>query len=62
MSESSNNGSSILGKELLVICMGVSTFADDLEKQGVKKVVRVDWKPPATDDEEILELLDKLGP
>ncbi len=42
--------------------MGVSTFADDLEKQGVKKVVRVDWKPPATDDEEILELLDKLGP
>lgn len=58
--ESSNDGSDILGKKLVVINVGISTFADDLEKQGVK-VVRVDWKPPAGGDEEILDLLDKLG-
>ena len=51
---------SIIGKKLAVINIGVSTFADNLEKQGVK-VARVVWKPPAAGDEEILDLLDKLG-
>jgi hypothetical protein len=60
MSKPIEESSSILGKKLAVITVGVSTFADDLEKQGVK-VVRVDWKPPAQGDKEMLELLDKLG-
>ncbi len=49
----------IIGKKLNVINIGVSAFADELEKQGVK-VVRVDWKPPAGGDREMLDLLDKL--
>jgi FdrA protein len=49
----------LLGKELKVINLGVGTFADDLTTQGVK-IVRVDWKPPAGGDAEVLDLLDKL--
>ncbi|MDA4111928.1 MAG: fdrA domain protein [Thaumarchaeota archaeon] len=60
MSKMIDESTSILGKRLAVINIGVSTFADDLEEQGVK-VVRVDWKPPAAGDKEMLELLDKLG-
>jgi hypothetical protein len=55
-----DNNQSIIGKTLKVINVGISTFADDLEKQGVR-VLRVDWKPPAQGDEEMLKLLDKLG-
>jgi hypothetical protein len=51
---------SIIGRALRVISLGISTFADDLEKQGAK-VLRVDWGPPAEGDEEMLKLLDKLG-
>jgi hypothetical protein len=55
-----NIASSIISKKLNVINIGVSTFADDLEKQGVK-VVRVDWRPPAGGNKEMLDILDKLG-
>jgi hypothetical protein len=57
---SSGTSPSIIGKSLNVISLGISTFADDLGKQGVK-VLRVDWAPPAGGDEEMLKLLDKLG-
>lgn len=49
----------LLNKKLKVINIGIKTFADDLEKQGVE-VVSVDWRPPAGGDVEILKLLDKL--
>jgi FdrA protein len=51
---------SLLGKEIRAINVGIPSFADDLESQGVK-VQRVDWKPPAGGDEEMLRLLEKLG-
>ena len=51
---------SILGKKLRVVNVGLPSFADDMASQGVD-VVRVDWKPPAGGDEEMLRLLDKLG-
>jgi hypothetical protein len=51
---------SVLGKEIKAINVGIPSFADDLESQGVK-VERVDWKPPAGGDEEMLKLLEKLG-
>jgi len=60
MSNTIEKATSILGKKLVVISLGVSTFADDLEKQGVK-VLSVDWKPPAEGDKDVLALLDKLG-
>jgi len=53
-------GSSMIGQKLNVVNVGLPSFADDLESQGVK-VTRVDWKPPASGDEEMLRLLDKLG-
>jgi hypothetical protein len=51
---------SILSESLKVVNIGVQSFADDLESQGVK-VVKVDWKPPAGGDEEMLRLLEELG-
>ena len=53
-------GPSIFNEELKVVSIGISTFADDLNSQGVA-VVRVDWKPPAGGDLEMLRLLEKLG-
>jgi hypothetical protein len=50
----------LLGKEIRAVNIGLPSFADDLEAQGVQ-VTRVDWKPPAGGDEEMLKLLDKLG-
>jgi hypothetical protein len=50
----------LLGKEIRAVNIGLPSFADDLEAQGVL-VTRVDWKPPAGGDEEMLKLLDKLG-
>jgi hypothetical protein len=49
-----------LDKKLVVVNVGLPTFADDLDSQGVK-VIRVNWKPPAGGDEEMLRLLEKLG-
>jgi hypothetical protein len=51
---------SILGQRLKVVNIGLPSFADDMESQGVD-VVRVDWRPPAGGDEEMLRLLDRLG-
>ncbi|MDG7006573.1 MAG: fdrA domain protein [Nitrososphaerota archaeon] len=50
----------LIGRPLKTINIGIPTFADDLESQGVE-VVRVDWKPLAGGDLKMLELLDKLG-
>lgn len=49
----------LFNKKLKVINIGIETFAEELEKQGVE-VVHVDWRPPAGGDVEILKLLDKL--
>ena len=57
---SSEKATSLLRKKLVVINIGISTFADDLEKQGVRGV-RVDWEPPAEMDKEMSDLLDKFG-
>jgi hypothetical protein len=51
---------SLLGQELKVVNIGLQSFADDLESQGVK-VARVDWKPPAGGDLKMQKLLEKLG-
>ncbi len=52
--------SGILGKEIRAINVGIQSFADDLESQGVK-VERVEWRPPAGGDEAMLRILEKLG-
>jgi len=50
----------ILGKEIRAVNIGIPSFADDLEEQGVR-VIRIDWKPPAGGDEKMLKLLERLG-
>jgi hypothetical protein len=55
-----NNSDSILGKKLNVITIGVSTFAEDLRKQGIE-VLDLDWRPPAGGNPEMANLLEKLG-
>jgi hypothetical protein len=51
---------SVFREKLIVINLGLPSFADDLQSQGVE-VTNVDWKPPAGGDQEMLKLLDRLG-
>jgi hypothetical protein len=49
----------IFTQPLVVINLGLDSFAENLEDQGVE-VVRVDWKPPAGGDQEMIDILDQL--
>jgi hypothetical protein len=49
----------IFTQPLVVINLGLDSFAENLESQGVE-VVRVDWKPPAGGDQEMIDILDQL--
>jgi hypothetical protein len=53
-------GKSLVGKRLKVINLGIPSFADDLESQGVA-VIRTDWTPPAGGDADMLKILEELG-
>jgi len=49
----------LLEEPLVVISVGVRTFADSFERQGVE-VTQVDWVPPAGGDPKMMELLEDL--
>jgi len=49
----------LLNNPLIVINLGLDRFAQYLEDQNVE-VVRVDWKPPAGGDQEMIDLLNRL--
>ncbi len=49
----------LLNHPLVVINLGLESFAKNLEDQKVE-VVRVDWRPPAGGDQEMISLLDQL--
>lgn len=49
----------ILNEPLNVINIGLDGFAASLEDQDVD-VLRVDWRPPAGGDQEMIKLLDQL--
>jgi hypothetical protein len=49
----------LLNTPLVVINLGLDKFAQNLEDQDVE-VVRVDWRPPAGGDQEMIKLLDQL--
>ena len=62
-SEKFNKG--FIGKNFLDICsgsgnIGLEAFAQDLRQQKVE-VVHMDWSPPAGGDEDMADLLSKLG-
>lgn len=47
-------------KELVVVNMGLDSFAENLRKEKVD-VLQMDWRPPAGGDKHVISLLDKLG-
>ena len=49
----------LLEEPLVVISVGVRTFADSFERQGVQ-VAQVDWIPPAAGDQKMIDLLEDL--
>ncbi len=49
----------LLSGPVVVINLGLGQFANSLEEQGVE-VVQVQWTPPASDDQEMKDLLAKL--
>ncbi len=49
----------LLSKPLVVINIGLDSFARNLRDQKVE-VIQVEWKPPAGGDKEMIDLLDKL--
>ena len=51
--------SKLLTEPVIVINLGLKSFTENLEKQGVE-VVQIDWTPPAGGDQEMIDLLDDL--
>ena len=49
----------LLNEPLVVINLGLKSFAESLEEQKVE-VVHVNWAPPAGGDQEMMDLLDSL--
>ncbi|GAH96990.1 unnamed protein product [marine sediment metagenome] len=49
----------LFNQDLLVINMGLESFAENLKKEGVR-VLRMSWKPPAGGSKKIASLLEKL--
>jgi len=46
--------------DLVVINMGLESFADNLKNEKVR-VLKMNWRPPAGGDQEMADLLKKLG-
>jgi acetoin utilization deacetylase AcuC-like enzyme len=46
-------------EDLVVVNLGLDTFADTLRKEQVK-VIQMNWRPPAGGNQSLIALLDKL--
>ncbi|MBS0960365.1 MULTISPECIES: hypothetical protein [Acetobacter] len=51
--------SPLFGQTLSVVNIGIDLFAETLRQQSVD-VVQVQWSPPATQNEDLMNLLDSL--
>ncbi|MBS0979613.1 hypothetical protein [Acetobacter thailandicus] len=51
--------SPLFGQTLSVVNIGIDLFAETLRQQSVD-VVQVQWSPPATQNEDLMHLLDSL--
>ena len=47
-------------QELVVINIGLESFAENLKKEKVR-VIQMNWRPPAAGDKKLISLLAKLG-
>lgn len=54
-----NRVDELLQRVPVIVNIGVQDFAASIQTQGAS-VLHVDWVPPASGDEEMLTLLDKL--
>lgn len=54
------SNSNILEKKPTVINMGLELFYKSLKEQNVE-VIHIDWRPPASGDLNLLNLLKKLN-
>ncbi|MBA7656150.1 hypothetical protein ES703_64064 [subsurface metagenome] len=52
--------SELFNQNLVVINIGLESFADNLKKEGVR-VLKLNWKPPAGGDKKLASLLKRLG-
>ena len=50
----------LFGSELRVVNLGLESFKDSVQAQGVE-ALHVDWKPPAGGSDKIIAMLDKLN-
>jgi len=50
----------LFNQDLVVVNMGLESFADNLKKEGAR-AIQVNWKPPAGGNAKMAALLDKLG-
>jgi len=53
-----NKINELFKKELKVLNLGLESFKENLEKEGVESV-QIDWKPPAGGDPELIKLLSR---
>jgi len=49
----------LLGSRLVVVNVGLQSFAEAVEAQG-ERAVRIDWRPPPKRDDDIESLLRKV--
>ena len=54
-----NGLAKLFSQPIKVINLGLPSFAEDLQKQGIT-VQTVDWRPPAGGSKKIQALLDKV--
>ncbi len=47
-------------EDLVVINIGLESFAENLRKEGVR-VLQLNWRPPAGGDQKLVSLLERLG-
>ncbi len=52
--------SELFNQDIVVINIGLESFADNLKKEGVR-VLKLNWKPPAGGDKKLASLLKRLG-
>ena len=50
----------LFAEDLVVINMGLESFAEALKSEGTK-VLQMNWKPPAGGNKKLISLLERLG-
>jgi hypothetical protein len=60
MTDKTQANSDLLSEIPVVISIGIVELAEALSMQGAE-VVQVDWRPPASGDDDLISILDALS-